>query len=57
MQFIYRGIPYQAPVMGTDATETEQTGTFLGATYKMKQGATAQHRDRHQLVYRGVRYR
>ncbi|MBE7384750.1 MAG: DUF4278 domain-containing protein [Leptolyngbya sp. SIO1E4] len=56
MQFTYRGVSYKAPVTGTEMAESEQIGTFLGATYKVKQGGTVQQRHPHQLTYRGVRY-
>jgi len=41
MQFIYRGVAYEAKIAGTEAPETEQTGTFLGSTYKIKQSSVA----------------
>jgi len=56
MQLIYRGTAYQAPIAGLEATETTQTGTFLGRSYKMKQTPAAQRHSSHQLTYRGVRY-
>ncbi len=56
MQFIYRGISFQAPIAGTEAPVTEQTGTFLGKTYKMKQSQAVQRQATTELTYRGVRY-
>ncbi|ASC71250.1 hypothetical protein XM38_022020 [Halomicronema hongdechloris C2206] len=56
MQFTYRGTAYQAPIAGIDALETEQTGTFLGRSYKMKQAQVARRQAANALTYRGVRY-
>lgn len=56
MQFIYRGIAFQSPVAGADAPETEQTGNFLGKTYKMKQTQIVNQRSGADLIYRGARY-
>ncbi|ASC71676.1 hypothetical protein XM38_026300 [Halomicronema hongdechloris C2206] len=56
MELIYRGTAYQAAIAGIEATETTQTGTFLGRSYKMKQTPVAQRQSTHQLTYRGVRY-
>jgi hypothetical protein len=56
MNLTYRGIAFQAPIAGTEAIETEQTGTFLGNNYKMKQARTAQRQPAAELTYRGVRY-
>lgn len=56
MNLTYRGIAFEAPVAGTEAIETEQTGTFLGNSYKMKQARTAQRQSATELTYRGVRY-
>ncbi|MEO1208022.1 MAG: DUF4278 domain-containing protein [Cyanobacteria bacterium J06638_20] len=56
MQFIYRGVAFQAPIAGIDALETEQTGNFLGKTYKMKQTQIANQRSHADLTYRGARY-
>lgn len=56
MQFVYRGIPYEASIAGAEAPTTEQTGTFLGKTYKMKQSQIAQRHTEAELTYRGIRY-
>lgn len=56
MQLIYRGIAYEALIAGNEALTTEQTGTFRGKTYKMKQSQMAQRHNTSELTYRGIRY-
>ncbi|MEO0536611.1 MAG: DUF4278 domain-containing protein [Cyanobacteria bacterium P01_A01_bin.123] len=56
MNFIYRGVAFNAGVTGTPAQETEQTGTFLGKRYQMKQAQVAHRRSATELKYRGVSY-
>jgi hypothetical protein len=65
MNLTYRGIAFEAPIAGTEAMvlgdrsltiETEQTGTFRGNNYKMKQARTVQRQSETELTYRGVRY-
>ncbi|MBE7384749.1 MAG: DUF4278 domain-containing protein [Leptolyngbya sp. SIO1E4] len=56
MNFTYRGITYQSSINGTEAPITEQTGTFLGKHYQMKQTQVAQRQPSVELTYRGVRY-
>ena len=55
MNFMYRGIAYQTSI-GIEALETQQTGTFLGKTYKLKQTEVTQRQPSVELTYRGVCY-
>ncbi|MEO1348503.1 MAG: DUF4278 domain-containing protein [Cyanobacteria bacterium J06635_15] len=56
MDFIYRGVAFNADVSGSAAEETEQTGTFLGKRYQMKQAQVAHCQSVTNLTYRGVSY-
>ncbi|MEO0535324.1 MAG: DUF4278 domain-containing protein [Cyanobacteria bacterium P01_A01_bin.123] len=56
MEFIYRGIAFNSDVSGAPAQETEQSGTFLGKRYPIKQAQVAHRQSSTQLKYRGVSY-
>jgi len=56
MNLSYRGIPYQPTCVSVEAIETEQTGQFLGKSYKILQGNVAHRSGSTQLTYRGLRY-
>lgn len=56
MNFTYRGVTFEAPIAGTEAHETEQTGTFLGKAYKMKQANISGRQGATEFTYRGVHY-
>lgn len=57
MKASYRGISYETETPAIEATETQQTGIFLGNRFKMKQ-YHVQHRQpaSMHLKYRGVDY-
>jgi hypothetical protein len=55
MQLTYRGIAFQSPVTGTDATETGEMGTFMGQPYSIKRAQLTQ-RHGNTLTCRGARY-
>jgi hypothetical protein len=55
MQLTYRGIAFQSPVTGTDATETGEMGTFMGRSYSIKRAQLTQ-RHGNTLTCRGARY-
>jgi hypothetical protein len=56
MQLTYRGVDFQAPIAGAEAMPSEQTGTFLGKPYAIKQAHATQRQVGVQLTYRGARY-
>ena len=56
MQMIYRGIAFKTLVAGTPAVATEQTGTFLGQSYPVKQPRQSFRQPSETLTYRGVEY-
>ncbi|NEQ43586.1 MAG: DUF4278 domain-containing protein [Leptolyngbya sp. SIOISBB] len=56
MKMIYRGIAFKTLVAGTPAVATEQTGTFLGQPYAMKEPRQHFRQPSETLTYRGVEY-
>lgn len=56
MNMTYRGIAYETLVAGIPAIATEEVGTFLGKTYKIKQPQIAYRQSAVKLVYRGIPY-
>jgi len=56
MNLTYRGVSFTSPVAGSPAIATEQTGTFLGKHYMMKQPQQGLRQPTEELTYRGVRY-
>lgn len=56
MNLSYRGIFYQPASSAVEATETEQTGHFLGKSYKILQGKVAYRQSAVALKYRGIDY-
>ena len=58
MQLSFRGQSYETSTPVIEATETGETGTFLGKQYAKKQFSLS-HRQQPatELIYRGVRYR
>lgn len=56
MHMTYRGIAHRTLVAGIPAIETEEVGTFLGKTYKIKQPQLAYRQSVAKLIYRGVPY-
>ncbi|HEY9886925.1 MAG TPA: DUF4278 domain-containing protein [Candidatus Obscuribacterales bacterium] len=56
MKMIYRGVSFDSLVAGSPAAATEQTGTFLGSAYPIKQSQVAFRQPSEELTYRGVRY-
>ena len=56
MQLTYRGIAFQTPVTGTDATATGEVGMFMGQPYAMKRAQVTQRHNGTTLTYRGARY-
>ena len=57
MQAIYRGIAYTAEAPAIEATETQQSGLFLGKRFTLKQySMNARSSGSMQLKYRGVDY-
>ncbi|RMH12758.1 MAG: DUF4278 domain-containing protein [Gammaproteobacteria bacterium] len=56
MKLSFLGQSYEATIAGTEAPTTEQTGTFLGKPYQMKQTHLAQRQTSESMTYRGVCY-
>jgi hypothetical protein len=57
MQLSFLGQSYNASLPTIEATETSETGTFLGKTYVRKQFNVSQRQQpTAELTYRGVRY-
>ena len=56
MKMIYRGVAFNALVAGSPAIATEETGTFMGQSYALKQPQTTLRQPATELTYRGVRY-
>lgn len=57
MNLTYRGIAYSSSAPSVEATETEQTGTFLGARFACKQYQVAHRRPQaEELTFLGRRY-
>ena len=56
MDFIYRGVAFNAEVSGAPALATVETGTFLGKRYQLKRSPISQRATSAQMTYRGVRY-
>jgi len=56
MNLTYRGVSFTSLVAGVPATETTQTGTFLGKPYVMKQPQVSFRQPTEELIYRGVPY-
>jgi hypothetical protein len=57
MQLSFLGQSYTASRPTIEATETTETGTFLGKTYVRKQFNVSQRQaPTADLMYRGVRY-
>ena len=57
MQLSFLGQSYQASIPAVEATETNETATFLGKRYVRKQFSVNQRQQSAtELTYRGVRY-
>ena len=56
MNLSYRGIAYQPASFDVEVTETEQTGHFLGKSYKIRQANVAHRQSSASLRYRGIAY-
>lgn len=57
MSLSYRGIAYNPSQNAVIASDTEQTGIFLGSRYTMKRFSLAERQSGSaQLSYRGVSY-
>ena len=57
MKAVYRGIAYTAEVPAIEATETQQSGLFLGNRFTLKQySVNARSSGSMQLKYRGIDY-
>ena len=56
MKMIYRGVAFKSLVAGTPTVATEQTGTFLGQPYTIKQPQQHFRQPSETLTYRGVAY-
>lgn len=57
MQLSFLGQSYQASMPSVEATETNETATFLGKRYIRKQFSVNQRQQSAtELTYRGVRY-
>ncbi|MEM6520878.1 MAG: DUF4278 domain-containing protein [Cyanobacteria bacterium P01_C01_bin.70] len=52
----YRGITFNALIAGVPSVATEQTGTFLGKPYTIKQPQQHFRQSTETLTYRGVQY-
>lgn len=55
MKMTYRGVSFEQSIAGAEAMPSEQTGTFLGQRYAIKQPQATQ-RQGVALTYRGARY-
>lgn len=57
MKAVYRGIAYKADVPAIEATETQQTGLFLGNRFTIKQYNVSNRQSNPiALKYRGIDY-
>jgi len=56
MQMTYRGITFRTLIAGMPTVATEQTGTFLGKPYAIKQPQQQFCQPAENLTYRGVQY-
>lgn len=57
MRLTFLGNAYDASLPTVEATEMQETATFLGKHYTRKQYTVAQrHQPSETLMYRGVRY-
>ncbi|MEM1281455.1 MAG: DUF4278 domain-containing protein [Cyanobacteria bacterium P01_H01_bin.152] len=57
MQLSFLGQSYEASLPAVEATETNETATFLGKRYTRKQFTASQRQQpASELTYRGVRY-
>lgn len=56
MQLSFLGQSYEASMPVVDATETNETATFLGKRYVRKQFNVSFRQPTAELTYRGVRY-
>lgn len=57
MQLSFLGQTYEASMPAVEATETQETATFLGKRYVQKQFNVSQRQQpKAELTYRGVHY-
>lgn len=57
MQLSFLGKSYEASFPNVEATDTQETGTFLGKTYARKQFTAMQPpQSPARMTYRGIRY-
>lgn len=57
MQLSYRGISYESQTSSVEAVETQQTGLFLGQSFRLKHVKVAPRSiGANHLKYRGVHY-
>ncbi|NJN88863.1 MAG: DUF4278 domain-containing protein [Leptolyngbyaceae cyanobacterium SL_7_1] len=57
MKLAYRGTTYQSATSAVEGVETQQTGLFLGNSFRIKQfNITQRQNSAIQLKYRGVNY-
>ena len=56
MQLTYRGVSFETFISGSPSIATEETGTFLGKRYPIKQSQVVYRQPSSELVYRGVAY-
>lgn len=57
MNLSYRGIAYQSTSPTVEPIETEQTGHFLGNSYKIHHDKVAFRKTSSSLRYRGIAYK